>query len=344
MRRAVLLLSLFAIGGCPCDPDPETEPEVEVDEPDPETEPESPHGELPEPEEPPLARVVSGWDRGREIDTETIEVAEDAEPLVLDLRDGARVTLDPGTRAAVGEEAPAQVYLAEGALHTQLPPMGGSSRPELRVGTPAGTLVLEASGESYVIVAPDGRALFAQLAGLGRLYDGELDDERPSAIALRPGSSLVGGASDPTEGVGNVTAARLLREGFVNAGEDAPPARALDQRLEWLTAFMEAVQEERTRGQEIQRQRVIASQNGDAERGADLQRQLIAHSQVVSRQRARSLALLAEPEPDPSEAVLPRVRTLLGLEIPTPTILGDDEASADTNAPADSDAPATDQN
>lgn len=338
--RAVLLLSLWAASGCPSDPEPEGESQGESEvEPTQEAAP-SPHTEtLPEPEEPPLATVVSGWDRGRTIEAETLEVAADAEPLVLDLRDGARVTLEPGTRAAIGEEAPAEVYLARGALHGQLPPMGGSSRPELRVGTPAGTLVIAASGESYVMVAPDGRALFAQLAGMGRVYDGGLDDEgRPSAVPLRPGRSLVGGATDATEGVGNVTAARALRVGFLEGGGgDEPPAGALDRRLEELSAFLDAVAEERSRGQEIQRQRVLASQAGDSERGAELQRELIAHSQVVSRQRsalrarwerARSLALLTGPEPDPAEAIRPRVRTLLGLVIPT----ADGEAETATAA------------
>ncbi len=222
--------------------------------------------------------------------------------------------------------------------------MGGSSRPSLRIGAPAGTLVLDASGESYVVVAPDGRTLFAQLSGLGRVYDGALDDqERPAAIPLRPGRSLVGGATDTTEGVGNIELARALRTGFVEAGDDEPPSRTLDRRIEALSAFLDSVAEERTRGHEIQRQRVLAAQDGDAERGAELQRQLIAHSQVVSRQRAalralweraRAVALLVEPEPDPSEELRSRVRTLLGLVIPTPTILGPEDGEGEGDEPS----------
>lgn len=337
-RLAVLLLSL-ALGGCgECSGTEPREPELETPAPTPEDTSDEPHA-APTRGEPPLATVVSGWDRGRRIETEVLEVAPDAEPLVLDLREGGRITLDPGTRAAVGDEAPAEVFLAAGALHAQLPPMGGSSRPTLRIGTPAGTLALEASGETYLVVAPDGRTLYAQLAGLGRVYSGALDDEgRPIVIVLRPGRSLVGGAEEATEGVGTVTLARALRSGFVEAGDDAPPGDALDARLESLDTFADVVQAERTRGQEIQRQRVVASQEGDTERGAELQRELIAHSQVVSRQRdalrarwerARSLALLLEPDPDPSETARPRVRTLLGLEVPTTAAQpADDDAEA----------------
>ncbi len=327
-RLATVVGLLWALGGCDCSSSElASEPERETPvPPDEDTTDENPHPEEPQ-GEPPLATVVSGWDRGREVETEVLEVAADAEPLVLDLRGGGRITLDPGTRAALGEEAPAQVYLAQGALHAQLPPMGGSSRPTLRLGTPAGTLALEGSGETYLVVAPDGRVLYAQLAGLGRVYDGELDDAgRPLVIPLRPGRSLVGGASDATEGVGQVGAARALRGGFEEAGEQSPPEGTLEPRIEWLNTFAESVAEERTRGQEIQRQRVLASRDGNEERGAELQRELIAHSQVVSRQRAalrarweraRSLALLTEAEPDPSEAVRGRVRVLLGLEIPS---------------------------
>jgi len=145
-RFASVLALLSALGGCDCaGSEPATEPEPETPEAPPDTTDESPHPEEPR-GEPPLATVVSGWDRGREVQAEVLEVAADAEPLVLDLRDGARITLDPKTRAALGEEAPAQLYLAKGALHAQLPPMGGSSRPTLRIGTPAGTLALEGSG------------------------------------------------------------------------------------------------------------------------------------------------------------------------------------------------------
>lgn len=328
MKRLLLAGLVCALGGCDCSgTEPATEPEQETPEPPPvDTTDESPHPEEPR-GEPPLGTVVSGWDRGRELLTELLEAAPDAEPLVIDLRDGARLTLDPGSRAALGEEAPAQVFLAEGAIHAQLPPMGGSSRPTLRLGTPAGTLALEGSGETYLVVAPDGRVLYAQLAGMGRVYDGELDEEgRPSVISLRPGSSLVGGASDPTEGVGQVGAARGLRSGFEEAGATELPEGSVQPKIEWLNAFAESVEEERTRGQEIQRQRVLASQAGNTERGAELQRELIAHSQVVSRQRAalrarwervRSLALLVGAEPDPSEAVRGQVRRLLGLEIPS---------------------------
>lgn len=335
-RLASVVALCWALGGCECNGS-EAEPEPAAEAHPPEEGEPSPHAQPEEPSEPPLATVVSGWDRGQRIGTELLEVAAGGEALVLDLRDGGRITLDPGSRAALGEEAPAQIYLAEGALHAQLPPMGGSSRPTLRVGTPAGTLALEASGESYVAVAPDARVLFAQLAGLGRVYDGELDDEgRPSVIVLRPGRALLGGATTATQGVGTLAEARLMRGGFLSGGGDAPPAEALAERLASLDAYADAVATERERGQELQRQRVRASQAGEAERGAELQRELIAHSQVVSRQRAalrarweraRALAMNVGAEPDPSEAARSRVRALLGLVAP--------DAEADAQAPPD---------
>ena len=344
----IALLGAGCDGGCSRDeqrrpetgaaPSPEAPATVdEAADPDPEPEPES------------LARVVSGWDRGRAVDTETLEVPADGEPLVLDLRDGARITLDPGTVAALGEEAPAQVLLGKGALHAQLPPMGGSTRPSLRVGTPMGSLVIDASGESYVVVAPDGRVVFSQLAGLGRIYDGELDSRgRPTSLPLRPGRSLAGGASDPTEGPSNVSAARGLREPMAAGGRDAPQDSEVRRREQAVDRFADEVLRERERGQQLQRDRLGAAREAPDDRSADLQRQLIAHSQVVSRQREalraryerlRSLGLLLGQDPDGARRE--RVRMLLGLTIPQPV---DEAPSPQTEGSAQSDDPAPAQN
>ncbi|MAQ14841.1 MAG: hypothetical protein CMN30_08600 [Sandaracinus sp.] len=329
MRRAlpVALLGLVAAcDGCgePREAEPTTPAEVEAevaerdDAPPDEAPPEVP------PEERPLATVVSGWDIGRPVEAETLEVFEESEAVVLDLRDGARITLDPGTVAAVGEEAPAQVILAHGALHAQLPPMGGSSRPSLRIGTPMGTLVLEASGEVYVVAAPDGRVVFFQLAGLGRVHDGEtVEEQRPRVITLRPGSSLAGGATDPVEGVGNLEAARGLRADLESAGAEQAAAAELARRERALRATIDTARRERERGVELQRRQLRAA--GAPDRQAAIQRELVAHSQVISRQRQvlrtryerlRAVALLLDVDPDPALATRDDVRVLLGLQLP----------------------------
>ncbi|MEM9067446.1 MAG: hypothetical protein AAGE52_03040, partial [Myxococcota bacterium] len=85
--------------------------------------------------------------------------------IVMDLRDGARVELLPGSRARLGEEAPAQMLLAEGHLHAILPPMGNSPRPPLRIGTAAGTVEIGGSGDVWVTARPDGTAWVAVLGG-----------------------------------------------------------------------------------------------------------------------------------------------------------------------------------
>jgi len=114
--------------------------------------------------------------------------------LVLDFPDGARIELGPHSVAAVGTEGAAEVFLGEGRVRASISVSGGSARPPLRIGTPAGTLSIEGAGDVVVAVGPGGRAAAAVLSGVASVGQGrEGEGGRPVEEGLQAGQYAIVG-------------------------------------------------------------------------------------------------------------------------------------------------------
>lgn len=276
---------------------------------------------------PPLARVVrvenlqeSTFRAGQRLgDTATIESGASA--LVLDLREGGRVTLQPETTARVGSEAPAQVILASGVLHAELPPEGGSARPPLRVGTPSGSVVIEGSGEVWVAANAAASTFVAALSG--RVDAVSFDDAGTlRTITLQPGQSLVLGAAEPSDGPRDADAARAACRLVIESASPTLPAEDLESALARLLPDLEAAEAEVRRGEELRGG--VRPDPGSSEAAAR-QRELVEHGRALILRRrslltrfeilrARALRAARGSEgPDPSAQQRPRVRAALGL-------------------------------
>ncbi len=290
---------------------------------------ETPEPEASEPEATgpePLAHVASGRQRGRPIGPATELRTGDA-PMPLDLREGARVSLDPHSLARLDDESRAQVILAKGALHANLPPMGGSPRPPLRIGTPAASLEIGGSGEAFVVAFPDGSAWFAMLSGSGHVWTGE--GER---VLLTPGRAVAGGASETTEGPANLDAARAIAATLPAADAD-PEVDLMPPAVARLDAAITAGTQVRDQGANLQRRhsQAVSAMSGEA---SAVMQEIVAHTRalesvrgtlLVAYERARARALLSGASPDPTAVRRPRVRAILGL--------GDGDGSAFASPP-----------
>lgn len=297
--RSLLLLALL---GSACDEPPAPEATT------PETSSPEEEDERPDP----LAHVSSGRQRGRPIGPATELRTGDA-PMPLDLREGARVSLDPQSLARIDDESRAQIVLARGALHAVLPPMGGSPRPPLRIGTAAASLEIGGSGEAFVVALPDGSAWFAMLSGSGHVSTGE--GER---VLLTPGRALAGGATETTEGPTELDAARAIAATLPTADAD-PEAEVMAPAVARLDAAITAGTQVRDQGASLQRRhaQAVSAMSGASE----VMQEIVAHTRalesvraslLVAYERARALALLTGASPDPTAIRRPRVRAILG--------------------------------
>lgn len=281
----------------------------------------------------PLARVARLGDGrpgplrpGQTLDA-TATLSTGAERLVLDLRDGARVELEPQSLARLGEEAPAQLFLARGHVHAVLPPTGNSPRPPLRIGTPAGTVEIGGSGDLWVTVRPDGTAWIALLGGRAAVLTGEQDPATNTErrLDLTPARAVVAGRSlaEPTEGPTTVDAARALGAALMDGAEEREFAADLEAATAALDEALGAVAAERERGAALESRHRAAVSAMAAEAPAIMQ-ELVAHGRALDAardvlltrfERARALALLVGPATaDPTAVRRPRVRAALGLD------------------------------
>jgi hypothetical protein len=258
---------------------------------------------------------------------------EASSTVVLALRDGGQATLHDAI-VRLGTEAESELLLVRGGVHASLPPQGNSPRPPLRVATPSATAEIGASGEIWVVAFHSGGSWIVGLAGRTAVTAGDVDDERELVEqSLIPGRAVV--ASDrlyaPTPGPRRLDVAReLTREMYTD--DRAPAAQALErsvaasrQRLDEALGWLEA---ERTHGEELATRHRRALAQGSDEAAA-ISRELIGHSAALVRLRRLVLsrwelfevgyAHLASsdpgdgPDPDPTPALRPRVRELLGL-------------------------------
>ncbi len=281
----------------------------------------------------PLARVArlgsgrSGPLRpGQTLDS-TATLSTGDERLVLDLRDGARIELEPHSLGRLGDEAPAQFFLARGHAHAVLPPTGNSPRPPLRIGTPAGTVEIGGSGDLWVTVRPDGTVWVALLGGRAAVLTGELDEAThiERRLDLRPARAVVVGRTlaEPTEGPTTVDAARALGVALMDGAEAHELREMLAEATESLDEALADVDVERERGATVEARHRAAVSAMSPEAAAAMQ-ELVAHGRAMDAardvlltrfERTRALALLVEAnEPDPTAVRRPRVRAALGLD------------------------------
>lgn len=123
-----------------------------------------------------VARATGGAQHERLPLGARFQVPADSE-LSLDLVNGARLKLEPGTRAWLLDAEPATLVLLEGSLHAQLPPQGSAAgRPTLRVATADYVVEVPVSGEFWLARPaaksggmPARPAYFSQLSGSAEL-------------------------------------------------------------------------------------------------------------------------------------------------------------------------------
>lgn len=262
-----------------------------------------------------LARVALGGERGRAFDSGAVIVAGTT-AIALDLREGARVSVEPGAQVRLLDEAPAQIAVAEGLVHVVLPPMGSSPRPPLRVGTPSGTLRVNGSGDAWALVFPDGRAWFAVTGGMAEVLVQR--EEGTESIGLHAGQALVAGAAEPTAGPVGEAAARaaaaVLRSG---ASGEMPNEATLEAAIAELDEAIRSTSEDFARGEVLQRAHQEATESGN---GHEALQAIVRFSQetqvrrdalLLVYERARSLALRRGVTPDPGSLRRRDVRTAL---------------------------------
>ncbi|MEM7604828.1 MAG: hypothetical protein AAF411_05670 [Myxococcota bacterium] len=197
-------------------------------------------------------------------------------PMVLNFRDGARVELLEGALAVLLDEAPAQLVLARGAAHAILPPIGNSTRPPLRVASPAGTLTIDGSADAWLLVRTADVSWYALARGQGVVREGT-EAER---VSLHAGQSYVSGSEGPVGGPEDERTARaILAELAQSSAPSAEPAPlALADSLARARASW-------ARGEALQR--AFRESEGDAKRAA--LRELSAFGQETQRLRDRLL-------------------------------------------------------
>jgi len=227
---------------------------------------------------------------------DVIQTGEDGKA-VIDLVREMRIEIGPSAHVTRGELREGELFLHAGALRAELPPIGGGSRPPLRVGTAAGAVVLGSAGHVMIAALPSGDAWIVAFSGAAEISRGEIrgegQDRSNDSTMLLEGQAIVLGRSEiaePTEAPDRVDAGWTSVAALMSAN-GAPPAdrTALvvhargryDEAAEWLGAELE-------RGEALadeQREAV----GSDPARARELTREIVAHSQ--RRVRLKKIAL-----------------------------------------------------
>jgi hypothetical protein len=218
--------------------------------------------------------------------------------VVVDLVREMRVEIGASTHVTRGALREGELFLHRGAVRAELPPVGGSSRPPLRVGTPSGVVSLGGAGNLLIAVLPSGDVWAVAFSGAAELTRGEVagdeGERRLAKTTLLEGEARVlgrGSIADATEApdrvTGGWTAAAQLIEG--TAALPAADARGLaeaagerfDEAAGWLAAELE-------RGAALAAEQREVAQS-DPARARELTREIVVHSQ--RRSRLKQLAL-----------------------------------------------------
>lgn len=276
---------------------------------------------------PPLARVVhvdglatTTFRAGQRLGpTATLSTGESA--LVLELRDGGRVTLEPRTVARLGQEAPAQIILGAGIAHVQQLPEGNSTRTPLRIATSAGSVVIEDVGEVWVATAPTGRTFAATLRGRATAEDFD-ETGALRATEVLSGRSLSLGDEATRQGPSDADAARAVARHVLDDASPTEAARDLDAARAALFSALEAAEAEARTPAEPHANAPPPAGSAEATQRPHaphkLNVALRSRRRLLLRyERLRALALVASGQGhqhDPSAILRPRVRAALGLE------------------------------
>lgn len=215
--------------------------------------------------------------------------------VAIDLVREVRVEVGPETEVRRGAAHEAELFVYRGVLRATLPPLGGGSRPSLRIGTPAGSVVLPSAGDALIAVLPSGDTWIAAFAGAAVLSRGEVEGEagerRTAGSRLLEGRAMLLGRSEIAETTdapdrlefGWAAAAQLIA-GTPRASSAARTAAAeaagarFDEAAGWLAAEFEAG------GSLADQQRALMETDPTAAR--ELTRDIVTHTQRVIRLKA----------------------------------------------------------
>jgi len=246
----------------------------------------------------------------------------------IDVREGARFSLEPGSDLRVGDVGPARVLLVRGAVHIANPPEDGP-RAVLRVATPEASLAITGPGEAYLVVHESGTTVLMVLSGMMAVSTGETDGRgRLREMDLTPGRAVVIAQrmSESVEGPTRLDEARTQAAALLVASSPVDEARRrhdLGTAISRLDEALGTLEAEGRRGGELTEAHRAAVSAANPTESMRLQGELVAHSTQLFRlrevatsrwERLRVIALtIAGPvEPDPIEVRTDRVRGLLG--------------------------------
>lgn len=247
----------------------------------------------------------------------------------IDLREGTRLVLDPGTELVINDVGPAQAVLVRGGVHVAAPPEDGA-REALRFVTPEVSVVLNGSGEAYVATDPSGTTWVIVLQGLFEVCAGETDARgRLRSVDVAAGHTVLATPrpSDVSEtGYARLDEARAaVRTAFsiLTPMDDERRVRELGAATSRLDESLGALEAEARHGHELTESHRNAVTAGNSEEARRIQGELVTHAQHLyqlrevstarwERVRAMALGVEAHMEPDPIEVRADRVRGLLG--------------------------------
>lgn len=284
---------------------------------------------------PALIRTGQDLEAGANLTTGASEV-------VVDFREGGRVTAGHGSRLRVGGEARSQALLGQGTALGTLAPQGNSPRAPLRIGLPAGSVEIEGSGNVFVAALPDGNAWVAVLSGACQVSAGATDEAGHLVRrSLHTGQALVLGPAEvePTAAPGRLEQVQAMAAQLIGGMEARSAVEARAALGVAATAYDRAAAHLDT---EVARGAQLAERHRREARGSDaataLQRALVDHSRALLRLRAialvrfellEALSMSQDAEPEPIEERRAPLRVLLGLdEAPEATTPGVGQPSA----------------
>lgn len=246
----------------------------------------------------------------------------------VDVREGARLSLQGDTDLRINDVGPARALLVRGALHMANPAEDGP-RAILRIATPEASIAISGPGEAYIVAHASGTTLVMVLAGAVTVSTGETDARgRLREIDLGTGRTVVVAQrmSEPVDGPQRLDDARV--QAGVLLAESSPiddERRRHDlgiaiSRLDEALGDLEAEGRHGAELTDLHRAAVAAANQTESMR---LQGELVSHSTQLyrlrevatarwERVRVGALTVTTPLEPDPIVVRTDRVRGLLG--------------------------------
>lgn len=246
----------------------------------------------------------------------------------IDVREGARLSLEPNTDLRINDVGPARALLVAGAIHLANPPEDGP-RAILRIATPEASIAISGPGEAYIVAHPSGTTVVMVLSGGFTVSTGETDARgRLREIDLGTGRTVIVAQrmSEPVDGPQRLDEARVNSAALLAAGvavDDERRRHDLGIAIGRLDEALGALEAEARRGAELTDLHRAAVAAADPTESMRLQGELVAHSTQLyrlrevatgrwERLRVGALTVTTPLEPDPVLVRTDRVRGLLG--------------------------------